>query len=357
MTSLTNHMEELLVYADNEYYKLVCDPNMPVIMTKIQDTSSRLHNILPKFMHSHDNFNCIIDISNMMHVILLGDPVFPTPPILLDITKEKCDTTKIVSYSTRAYSDHIGNTIHYTFGVLFENTINFEIVLYEYFVFSIDYGKCFTEFSKLVIDKYIIFEPYQVTYTDHTYKCRLKNDSVISVVTNHYFAPKFYNIDGNIMTNTGYNTIDNRCVFHQCHNISTYKYFTSVYTNYSIYVDTDNNCHIVSQLETNKVCKPTNNSIISHNNNHRNITLIITNNHIIAILNDCTMLQFELPVKYVYHIANTKVRELMWSKNIHNKLPNNYKSIIRVFVMCNRLMKHLKIPHCVLPIIFSSIIN
>ena len=114
------------------------------------------------------------------------------------------------------------------------------------------------------------------------------------------------------------------------------------------------------------MCTLTNDSMITRNKNNHDNVVIITDNHVVAITEKCDVNTFNLPVKYVYHAVNTQVRDLIWSKDLHHKLPNNYKELVRIFMMCNRLMGKLeeqplwgqfKIPHCVLPIIFSIIIN
>ena len=327
------------------------------MFTKIQDHSNKLHNILPKSIHSQYDINCIIDINDMLHIVTF-DKTF-TRQIYFDVIKIKFDEIEIVSCFNGTFTrDRVD---YYTFDLLLKNMQNGECVSYDYFEFSRNY-------YYTVPTKHITFKVGQVTiYGRNCYACKIDDNTTIYLGKREPSTNKFYNINNIPIANVSYNIVRDRDLSLYYHDGTIYKFSMYVHKvesrdtsihKYSILVDTANNCHIVDPAEENKVFyQLSNNSIILHGNNNVDDTMIVTDNHIVVILQDCTMLQFDLPVDNIYHVGDIKIKNLVWSKELHNKLPNSYKSLIETFMLCNRLMKHLKIPYCVLPIIFGRIIN
>ena len=147
-------------------------------------------------------------------------------------------------------------------------------------------------------------------------------------------------------------------------NIQHRKYFVSIstkynscgeYHKYDLLIDNNGNCYTRKPNgEYIKFHTMTNNSILLHDGNN---VIIVTGNHIITIISHDHMIQFTLPIKSIQHIGSNRIGDLVWYNQMYHKLPSQFKSNIKTFVLCNRLMKQFKIPHCVLPIIFNNVIN
>ena len=393
MLFLTNQlMETFLVYADNTYYKLeYCVPydHQTYNFSKIPDKTNRLHNILPICIYSCGYFHCIVDTNNSMHCI-----VFKPYAIFFNIGQTMSNNGKLLNGSAAIefipdYSSK--RNITYSTKIYPKMLLEYigldNVVLHEYFQYVVTP-------DEFILEKHLLSNRDQITdntifniapnkygiprfynldntqITDINYNIITNKDVPIQHCNGSsykYGIPRFYNLDNTQITDINYNIITNKDVPIQHCNGSSYKYGIRVETpdGYTVYqfryyllVDTDDNCHLVSPNGEDKIFfKLTNDSVVLYGDVQYNNIMIVTNNHIIVILRDCTIIQFELPVKYIYYMANTKLRNLIWSKDLYHKLPPNYKELIRTFMLCNRLMGQFRIPHCVLLIIFSPLIN
>ena len=347
-------MNNLLIYADNQYYHLKYDlqhtsNTKPFKLHKI--VSKKLHNVLPKQIYSHSNSHCIIDIDNNIHHVLLNikdnhnydDSVPIRAEIFMYIGNTKSDNYSVICYDSYMYNFNNRRTCHIT--ILMVHKENNEILSYKYLKFII-----MVNISELQIVHDEVLLPDQVTYYQGMYMFTITTGENTMMTDNDFPTGPQYNIK----SATTKTIKDNLSMDITYLKVSINK----KYLDYSITVDHNNDCHLVNtNKEITKISTLTTDSVLLFDNNQVNNTMIITNNHIIIILRDHKILQFNLPVKHLYYIANTKVKNLIWSKELYQILSNKYKALIITFMLCNRQFGNYKIPHCLLPTIFTIIIN
>ena len=83
----------------------------------------------------------------------------------------------------------------------------------------------------------------------------------------------------------------------------------------------------------------------------------LNGNNSTAIMNYNTIAQFMLPNENIHFFGNTKISNLVWSKELCNNLPTTLKNSIKTFMMYNKTMTTFKIPYCVLNMVFTYLIN
>ena len=331
------------MYADTKYYLLRYNTTITTTydFKEICDETNKLHNILPKsIFSSHDNYY-IVDFNNILHRVYLDDRKIGTSNVPTSIDLNICKLS-FDNYTSEEYSI-AGNT--YT-RLLLKNLNNSTNMSYEYINLRHTQNEttvmCTEILDDASITRYHSFASVNTSNGEYLFIPQRKLNNKIftlgSQTPNMYYNTKLQQIDPAL---------------------NKYKYIHNGSSNkLSFLVDNNNDCHIVKPNGEDTVFfRMSTDSVVIGNITKGDDIMIITNNHAIVILEDSTVLHFHLPIRRVHNLVNIKVSNLIWSKQIHNSLSNNYKDNVRTFMMCNRLMDQFKIPHCVLPIIFSTLIN
>ena len=377
-------METFLIYADHHYYKLVYfaphkAPPKPFELTKIEDDSDRLHNILPKYIHSHGETHYIVDIENTIHCVL-----FNKKEVILcfDLGNTITDNNKLVTGM---------NTTNYIMDKYFRKCDMFESMTSYMLLKSVGLdGQTLYEFlefdirpDKMALDNQCLLDPSQVStaldqFDEPYYLCKIDDKTTVEINCVQMCPLKLYNATGDVLPHkevalkslptVNYNIIRNKDMPIQNYDGLACKYVINATSpdgncvhqpRYTLLVDTDDNCHLYCPKtnERSVIFRLTPDSVILYDDANYDNMMIVTNSHIMIILRSCKIIEFDLPVDYVYKIANTTVKPLTWAKNMHVKLPQYYKNPIKTFVMINRLMGICKIPPPVLSLIFDIVIN
>lgn len=363
----------LLIYAENEYYNLEYQPFKDVLynFTKIPDNN--LHNIIPRAMYSHYDTYCIIDIDNNIYFVSFKDNNFSVPYKIHSVVgKVTLSKFKILGYSILSLTHN--NTVTYTIHILLKNLEDCPSRSYEYIDFRIDGNEANSWYqSKKILNKATnivllnstilsdtsissLEQPQGVRFSNGAYTCNIRDRQHTQFHVRHDMT-MFYDSNNVEIPNINYSISPGTSNYK--YSVHIYNdYLSNVANDYIFRIDNNNDCHIIdTDEEPIKVCTLTGDSVVlnaaRHNHNH---IIIVTDNTIIN-LNNYTFIQIKLPVKCIQHVAHTKVGNIVWTKQIHCRLPPNYKNLIEAFVMCNRMMGKFRIPQCVLQIIFSIIIN
>ena len=341
----------LLIYADNEYYNLEYNTSTTDhTMTKISDDTNNLLNIIPLAMYSNNTSHCIIDIDNNINYIRFPSDNLNVPhKIYRNVGKVTLNKFKIIGLDITKTLSPLSPIV--TFRILLKNLEDCPSRSYEYIVHSVEYNNVHTV-QKILNDS-------NVAPHNGSYKCTMKFDDTYPIKV--YFYARYndtilLDLDDNEIPNISYRVPQqpNKIIpqgFRICDN-----YTFDIIIKYTFVISDNGDCSVVKHNTRTKVFTLDDNSIVlnvAHSSN--NGIIIVTNNHIIDI-NNRDVLQFKLAVKHLQYIANTKVGNIMWSKEIHCRLPIKYKRSIEAFMMCNRLMGKFRIPYCVLQVVFSIII-
>ena len=358
-----------LVYADNKYYLMdVCDQITLKTSHKfklVTDPKHRLSNILPKSMYSYNNRHCIVDIDNNIHYVIFDNYESATVHnIYLNIGKTMFSKVKIVKLNV--YYHDVDN-----FGLVemllknLDDRHNKE-KSYEYFVYD----------ELLYFEQY--FGPSNVQFTPSKYYM-LDNTSV-AYNNDNYIVIKINNLKQKYLSKgcrVGTYTDGNNKLIEDLHlKRSTLpvaqhgKYYCAIthhcqvitiqLKSISILIDSYDNCYISDcyvsiDSRQRQIGKLNNDSTIFCDNNNR--LMILTGNTITGIISYDRTYSIVLPVDIIQQIGSMHFNSIIWNRQCHGLLPNKYKDIIKVFIICNRLMGKFKIPHGVLSIIFSIIVN
>ena len=346
--------KNLLLYADNKFHLLQYFLSSTTDTYMLKTIDSTLQTIIPKDI-LQNGCNCyIIDINNDIHYVQLDIGAIGILTLELNINKSTFMNPSIIGFVTENFCQIIHILIK-NIGISINGS-------YEYFKFVHDWiSKSHTTVHHIILNN------SHVNYVDGRIHVNVNGN--IRVLNQNYMSRGTYNLYKHPPPSTLYNILYDRILLHEQSKFVGSKHSYAIY--YAIYyahilddrishyfvVDKDNNCYVGNKLEEyNKVCTVSDNSMILYNN--FNDTIIILNgNHITAISNNAEIIQFVLPVTNLHYIANTKIKDLVWSKQIYDLLSNSYKDTIRVFMMCNKLMKQYKIPKCVLKVILDIMIN
>ena len=324
----------LLIYADCEYYHLVSIIDLPLRITNLNDKFNKLRNIVPKSIYSVDYFHYIVDTNSNIHYIVLS---------------KKLDDLELYS--------NVGKTLLKNFEILGYDAYNGvprglllqdldDDTLCEYIIFN---NLCATQIVNEII-------PNSRITSSNNLRLTTKNGRHI-VFIGKQVKKRFSDFNDNKITYNKYSISGDE------NTVSAYKHYTRVYMPSKYYgvdptflflVGKDNNCYVSGGHESKMVTKLTTNSLVIYDDNN---IVIVTDNNISIVTMTCKIFQCTLSVEHIYNIANTKLSDLVWSKQLYAKLFDDCKPIIRTFMLCNRLMGYLKIPHCVLSIIFNGVTN
>ena len=297
---------DLLIYADHEYCLIQYHKTKLHRFAKLTDKLNKLQNIIPKSIYSRHNQHCIVDINNVIHLMYFEASHIPGTDIVvdlrLDVGKSTFDDVQI--FACRVDITYGSSHRH----VLLKNMRNNGDQSYEYFMFA--------------------FERNIWKYTCHEVldnNCLVYNINSISIKVGNkviYFTygvqiNRFRDLNGCILPE-----IKNK-ISRQHTKTSNYKYGFDVSTSthpkwnfnvgYSFLVDDSNCCYIKSPLANpRKICTLIDDSIVLCYCNNFNNDIIIVNTNSITILNDHVMMKLDLPVKYIYHAANSRITDLVW---------------------------------------------
>ena len=345
-----------IIYGDNKYYLLryySTKTNKPFEILEIQDKTDKLKTIIPKITGFSYGSLFIVDINNSCHCVLLDTYKHMVLSIISNICKSTFSKPKIVGYVKHGYVNDDQN-ITKLHTILIKNMDNNCNHSYEYLKFDVCYDTVVIKYKQLLNDEQIIYHGCYISVKLDVSGIKFcAFDSGNSFLDIHDNSLKDIHYDATYTTNN-----------------SPHKYYINMnghddtIRNYQFMIDTKDDCYIRKSTNTyTKFFTMSNNSIVLHD---RNNVMILTNNHVVAIVDHNDITQFTLPINSIQYIGYDKVNKLVWTKQFNNMLPTNYKDLIRMFMMCNRLMGKLeeqplwgqfRIPYGVLSIIFSIIIN
>ena len=336
----------ILIYADYEYHLLkwsqLTESNTGHQLSKIHCETNSLHNIIPKAIHSKLVSHCIVDINNNIHFIDFNhDNNDKLCKIYQNIGKSTFNKLTIVGFVVDAV----------TIQILLKNMEHSVDSSYEHFVFTLEHGE-------YKLERYNIIDASSVKLGNYRVKLQC-GDSFGSISHN-----SFFDLNNNYMPEIHYSISDNSNIPTKQTQGLQYKYgfivspdFAPVDYQVQILVDINNDCYISQSLDNyTKFFTMTPNSVILHDNANDTI-MIVTDNHFVVVNTPTDIIQFTLPFNSISYVTNTKVRNIIWSHQLYQKLPNNYKDMMKEFMLCNKLMGKFKIPHCVLHLVFVHLIN
>ena len=348
----------IIVYADYKYYLLDYDvsdkSHTEFDFVELCNKTEKLNDVLPKHIYSYsEEGNLILDINNNIHCVTI------TRNFTRKLTHTKFDYNiiKAAPHMSTIVGYNAMNIDGYTCHDILLGNINSAIDhQYEYFRLE------FMDDMPIIMEHHMLQES-QVTYN-------LASISVKTNKGNRYFVKRDIHDPNKNLTPRGCSKELNGCMLLNINNdikrrvlnptqkseLANYKYLFNVNSNglskYTVTVDNDNNCY-VNDVNFYKLS----NSDTMVVNCINNCVMMVNENQIVGTSFNARIVKFTLPVKHICQIGNTKVNNIVWSEDTHSKLPKDYQTCIKTVILCNKLMKYLKIPRGVLSMIFNLFIN
>ena len=336
----------ILLYADYNYYQLQSMTGSQLILTNLSDKITKLSNIIPKYIYSIGEINYVVDRDNNIHYIFLLQ--LKIPHVHLNVGKSTFNNFKILGQSNHTFKAGGYNAIYR--GILLKSLDDDN--LYEHVTF--DDPSITTSNSEILLDNQINSSGNLYMYTKNNAYIHFRGKPVVTA---------FRDIDGKNLTHNTYNISKDPDTIFKQKDMSMFKHGVCVCQPYKyedsepylFLVDNNNKCYL-SKSQTEEIFYTlTKDSWVIYDSN--NNIIIVTYNHIITIDISGNILQITLPVDNIYFAADNVIKEIVWTKQLYNRLPTHYRNLIKTFMMCNYTTGHLKIPHCVLSIIFNQVIT
>ena len=336
-----------IIYSNNKYQLLKYYSNTKPLsheLLDIIDDTNKLQSIVPKSMKSYMTSQLIVDIGNNFHYVFFNHNNNTVENIYSSQPKLSFNNFRVVGY----YIEGVPNGCATC--TLIQNMDDSDGNSYQCFKFVWINNKLNTSINITMDDRYddihhhsigIVVKHEDDIMEFYTFETHIMiHDSVNGLIDDIY-----YTIDKPILENHGckYKFDLSRNGYGCTHHI------------FECMINNDNVCCIKNNNNPYKeVHKMTPTSILF--NDGKYIT-ILDSNHVTIIKEYDNIIKFTLSNVNIQHFGNTKIRNLVWSEEVRNKLPNNLKNSIKTFMMYNKRMTTFKIPYCVLNMVFTYLIN